>query len=62
MGAHSTLLITRTTARRYILEKVMEADDEKLGSMLDALLYDQLYNASIVPDHYEDNNDASLDR
>ena len=50
MGAHSTIHITRTTARRALLEKVMAADDETLGNLLDVILYERLYNATVVND------------
>lgn len=61
MGAYSTLHITRTTARHALLEKVMEADDETLGDMLDVILRERLYNAIVVNDD-QDNSDSVLDR
>jgi len=57
MGAHSTINITQKTARRVILEKIMNATDVELEEWMDDILYDRLYNCNIVSDDYEDNQD-----
>lgn len=50
MGAHSTLTITRDEAMRKIYAHIDEASDEKIGDILDILLYESGYNYAIVAD------------
>ncbi len=60
MSAYSTLIITRTTAVNKILASIINANNEELERMLDAVLEDRLYNCRIVPDTCEENDDAVL--
>lgn len=57
MGAHSTLKITRKCAKAYIIDKVTNGmSDKELELIMDDLLYDNLYNCTIVPDDWESSN------
>lgn len=57
MSAYTTLRVTRTRAKRALLDWVLsEVDDKKLEDFMDQLLEPRLYNAKIVPD-YEKNDD-----
>jgi hypothetical protein len=60
MGAFSTIKITRSAARKYLLCRIMEADDVDLGDTLDLFLSARLYTADIVPDDWETNDDEQL--
>lgn len=60
MSAFSTIQITRSAARNYLLGQIMKADDVDLGDMLDLFLSARLYVADIVPDDWETNNDDQL--
>jgi rfaE bifunctional protein nucleotidyltransferase chain/domain len=61
MGAHTTLNITRSKAKELLVQKILgEISDEELGDFMDDLLYDRLYNANIVPDHFEENDDDMI--
>jgi hypothetical protein len=61
MGAYSSLRITRTKALQVFLEHVVgEIPDKVLEQHLDLILEPRLYNAVIVPDGYEDNDDHEL--
>jgi hypothetical protein len=57
MGAHSTIDITRTKARRTLVMAIMEADDTMLEDMMDNYLYEKLYNCNIVEDDHFPNDD-----
>lgn len=58
MGAHSTLNITRSKARLVVLEALVERIDDEgfLEMYLNQILGDRLYNAVIVPDHFENDD------
>jgi deoxyhypusine synthase len=58
MGAHSTLMITRSRALEYLRDET--PTDDELARELDARLYNRLYNCVIVDDSYEDNDDGVL--
>lgn len=62
MGAHSSLHITRRRATEFYVKHVLkiEISDEELERALDKHLDAQLYNAVIVSDHYENNDDGML--
>ena len=53
MGAYSTLMFTRTRALSILKEALDDPSlsEEKIGDMMDAILKDQLYNATVYPDH-----------
>ena len=57
MGAHSTIRITRTAARTYLLNQLLRSDDAALEQMLDTALYGRLYNARLVDEDDENDND-----
>lgn len=51
MGAHSTINITRKTAQRFLIDRIMfHVTEEELAAMMDAALDDRLYNVRIVGD------------
>ena len=61
MGAHSTLSVSREAA----VERLKAVDweklsSERLGEVLDALLYETLYN--FVVDRFGDEDDEQLER
>lgn len=60
MGAHSTINVTETRARTYLLEHVIKASREETEAMMDVALYDRLYNCRIVNDNNENNDDSVL--
>lgn len=60
MSAHSTIRITRVRAQRYLLNEMLNADNQALESMMDAALYERLYNCQIVAEDAE-NDDWRLD-
>ena len=62
MGAHSTLRITKDAAKRYVMSQLFDMlnDDDKLVSIMDALLSDRLYNCRLVGDDEENNDDWIL--
>jgi hypothetical protein len=61
MSAYSTISISRSTAKKKLIEHLMiDVSDERLESFLDDVLRDRLYNAQIVNDG-EKNEDFLLD-
>lgn len=61
MGAYFSLRITRTKALQVFLEHMLgEIPDKVLEQHLDLVLEPRLYNAVIVPDGYEDNDDHEI--
>ena len=61
MGAYSSLRITRSKALQVFLEHMLgEIPDKVLEQHLDLILEPRLYNAVIVPDGYEDNDDHEI--
>ncbi len=60
MGAYSTINVTESKARSYLIQKIAAATDYELQKMLDEFLYDQLYDCQVVPDHCEENDDNLL--
>lgn len=60
MSAYSTIFITKSKAREYLIREIMSADEEKLKEFLDKSLRDRLYNSVIVADMSEINDDNLL--
>ncbi len=60
MSAYSTLFITESKAREYLIREIISADTEKLKEYLDKSLRDRLYNSVIVADMSEINDDNLL--
>jgi hypothetical protein len=60
MSAYSTIFITESKAREYLIREIMSADEEKLKEFLDKSLRDRLYNSVIVADMSEINDDNLL--
>lgn len=60
MSAYTTLRITRTRAKAYVLDRLMRMDDSGLEAMLDVALEERLYRAQIVSDDDEYNDDGHL--
>lgn len=60
VGANSTIRITKTAARKYLLARVMDATDTQLADMLDGFLSERPYNAEIVVDGDRDADDDLL--
>jgi hypothetical protein len=60
MGAFSTLNITRSKAIEFLTREIVQASDETLADMLDAALYDRLYNVRIVSGWDEETDDHVL--
>lgn len=62
MSEFTTLKITRSKAKKMLMDKLMsELVDAELEELMDALLAPRLYNCQIVTDHYELNDDNVLD-
>lgn len=62
MSAFSTLYITRNKARELYLQKALGViTDQELEEFLDGYLRDKLYNAIIVDDTSEPNDDNVVD-
>ncbi len=60
MSAFSTIFITESKAREYLIREIMSADIEKLKEYLDKSLKDRLYYSVIVADMSEINDDNLL--
>lgn len=60
MSAYSTIFITESKAREYLIREIMSADEEKLKEFLDKSLRDRLYNSVIVADMSEMNDNNLL--
>ncbi len=62
MSAYSTLCITRARARELFMAQMLggQIPDAVLERFLDDLLEPRLYNARIVPDGTEQNDDHVL--
>ena len=60
MSAYSTIFITESKAREYLIREIMSADEEKLKEFLDKSLRDRLYNSVIVADMSEVNDNNLL--
>ena len=62
MSAYTTLYITGTKAKAFVLQTIFERinDDKFLEELLDFLLENRLYNAYIVNDSEENNDDYIL--
>jgi len=59
MSAYTSLRVTRSKAKRELMNWLLsEADDKKLEDFMDQLLEPQLYNAVIVPDDAPNDDDA----
>lgn len=57
MGAHSTITITPERARQFLIAKIVTADRETLGDVLDIFLDEHLYNCTIL---YSEENDDNI--
>jgi len=56
MGYCSTINVTRTKAKEYLIHKLMSASDYHLGVMMDSFLDERCYNCQIVNDDNEEND------
>jgi hypothetical protein len=58
MSAHSTLRVTRSKAKAFLIDKITNGlSDKELESLMDNILYDRLYNCMIVSDECEHPDD-----
>ena len=60
MSAYSTIFVTESKAKDYLIREILSADYEKLKKYLDKSLQDRLYNVSIVDDGSKINDDELL--
>lgn len=60
MSAYSTIFVTESKARDYLIREIISADYEKLKEYLDKSLQDRLYNVVIVDDGSKINDDELL--
>lgn len=60
MSAFSTIFITESKAREYLVREIMSADYDKLKKYLDKSLQDRLYNSVILADMSEINDNHLL--
>ena len=64
MSAYTTLRITRTKARAYLLQRLMltiqHGSDEALEKMMDTELERRLFKTIIVSDKETNNDDGGL--
>jgi hypothetical protein len=60
MSAYSTIFVTESKARDYLIREIISADYEKLKEYLDKSLRDRLYNVVIVDDGSKINDDELL--
>lgn len=60
MSAYSTIFVTESKARDYLIREIISADYEKLKEYLDKSLQDRLYNVAIVDDGSKINDDELL--
>jgi hypothetical protein len=59
MGVYTTLNITRKKAKELLVAKLLgDISDETLENFMDKLLEPRLYNAIIVNDDAENNDDC----
>lgn len=58
MGAYTSIRITRSAAKKYMMERLFNIQDSQLEDFMDAELNDRLYDCVIVND--EDENDDDL--
>ncbi len=61
MGACSTVYISRSAAKKYIIDKMEDILDEDLENLLNSILRSRGYNTIVVED-LDDNNDIILER
>lgn len=61
MGAHSTVLITRSAAKRFVMGELFSISDETLERIVDDFLDSRLYNCRIVNDDNKESEDYLLD-
>ena len=58
MGAHSTIKVTRTTARRLVADWMATGvGDDELRFLCDHILDERLYNVQLVSDDEENDDD-----
>lgn len=60
MSAFSTIYVTESKAREYLIREIMSADCNKLKEYLGKSLQDRLYNSAIVSDSWTETNDNDL--
>jgi len=60
LSAYSTIFVTESKARDYLIREIISADYEKLKEYLDKSLQDRLYNVAIVDDGSKINDDELL--
>lgn len=60
MSAYSTIFVTESKAKDYLIREILSADYEKLKEYLDKSLQDRLYNVAIVDDGSKINDDELL--
>ena len=60
MSAYSTIFVTESKAKDYLIREILSADYEKLKEYLDKSLQDRLYNVVIVDDGSKINDDELL--
>ena len=60
MSAYSTIFVTESKARDYLIREIVSANYEKLKEYLDKSLQDRLYNVVIVDDGSKINDDELL--
>jgi ferredoxin-fold anticodon binding domain-containing protein len=53
MGAESTVLVTRSRAKKMLIDKVEHLSDSELEMWLDRVLSDRVLNCLIVSDDFE---------
>jgi len=60
LSAYSTIFVTESKAKDYLIREILSADYEKLKEYLDKSLQDRLYNVVIVDDGSKINDDELL--
>lgn len=60
MSAYSTIFVTESKAREYLIQEIMRADYSRLKEYLDKSLEDRLYNSVIVANMSEINDNHLL--
>jgi len=60
LSAYSTIFVTESKAKDYLIREILSADYEKLKEYLDKSLQDRLYNVAIVDDGSKINDDELL--
>ena len=59
MSAYSTLRISRSKAKSVLIEQLLgDIDDQLLEDCIDQILKPRLYNATIVEDYVDNDDDV----